>query len=272
MPAHAYQLNPGTALRIVNYTGANLDDISLRLPEGVYTTMRTYQRDRVLGLKAHLQRLVDSLAELNRLHPVDLPAVRAALREVIECENSDALRLRITVPFEGEGVYISVEPFAAFPGDFYTRGVRCVTSYLERHMPAAKHTSFIAPSRSARAEADPEIHEMLMRNRAGEILEGLSSNFFALINRVLHTAGEGVLEGVTRSIVLAEAAGVVPVSMQPIHVDDLPGVGEAFITSSGREVMPVRQVDSILIGDPGPVTHRLMQRYHDRVMKNAELP
>lgn len=272
MPARAYLLAPNTALTLTHLTGPNLDAVSLHLPEGVYTTMRTYRRDRIIGLTAHLQRLIDSLAAMDRPRPIDLPAIRAALRQIIERENAGALRLRITAPFDAAHVYLSVEPFAAFPPELYTKGARCATSHLERALPTAKHTSFIAPSRLAKAEVDPDIHEMLMVNDSGEILEGFSSNFFAVMGGTLYTASEGVLEGVTRKIVLAEAPAVAPVSLKPVHVHDLSLLSEAFLTSSGREVMPVRQIDSVVMGDPGPVTKQLMARYHDRVMRDAELP
>jgi branched-subunit amino acid aminotransferase/4-amino-4-deoxychorismate lyase len=64
------------------------------------------------------------------------------------------------------------------------------------------------------------------------------------------------------------------VSLTPIMVADLPHAVEAFITSSGREVMPVRQIDDAVIGagEPGPVTKELMARYRAHVMKDAELP
>jgi branched-chain amino acid aminotransferase len=272
MSARVYRLTPSAVLTLTALAGPNLDSISLHLAEGVYTTVRTYRRDRILGLSAHLRRLIDSLEIVGRPRPVDLPALRSGLRQIIQRENREALRLRITVPFETEDVYISVEPFTSFPPDDYRQGVRCVTSRLERSVPTAKHTSFIAPSRSARATTDPEVHEILMVNEAGEILEGFASNFFAVMEGTLYTAGQDVLAGVTRQIVLAEASAILPVWQKPVRVDDLPRLTEAFITSSGREVMPVRQIDAVVIGAPGPVTRDLMARYHDHVMQDAELP
>jgi branched-chain amino acid aminotransferase len=271
MPVRLYRLT-AAGLGPAGPAGPGLDSVSLQLPDGVYTTLRTYRRDHIVGLTAHLQRLADSLAAAGRARPLDLPAIRAGLRQVIAHENSRALRLRITVPFDGQQVYIGVEPFESFPPESYSRGVRCATSRLVRALPAAKHTAFIAPSRAARAEVDPDIHELLMVDETGQILEGFSSNFFAVTGGVLHTAGEGVLAGVTRQIVLAEAAGRVPVAMAPVTVDQLPGLAEAFITSSGREVMPVRQVDRAVLGDPGPVTRLLMALYHDHILREAELP
>ncbi|HLF02124.1 MAG TPA: aminotransferase class IV [Anaerolineales bacterium] len=269
MPARAYRLTP-RSLSLTGLTGPTLDAVSLKLPEGIYTTLRTYERDRIIGLSAHLGRLIDSHAAVNKPRPIDLAAIRAGLRQIIERETAAALRLRITTPFESEAVYISVEPFESFPAEFYARGVRCATSHLERATPTAKHTSFIQPSRAEKAGTDPEIHELLMVNEAGEILEGFSSNYYAVMNGTLLTAGAGVLEGVTRQIVLAEAKEIIPVRLTPIHVSDLPNAAESFITSSGREVMPVRQVDDVVFEAPGPVTKALMARYRAHILREAE--
>lgn len=272
MSAKTYRLDATGALSLTDITGAGLDVVSLQLPNGIYTTMRTYEQDRILGLSAHLNRLVESHATLNKTRQIDLPAIRRALGEVIAREALPALRLRITTPFDSDAVYVSVEPFATYPPEAYSQGVRCLTSQLRRATPTAKHTSFIAPSRSEKARVEADVQEELMVNEQGEILEGFSSNFYAVLDGVLRTAGEGVLAGITRQVVLAEAEGLAPVGLTPITMADLPQVKEAFLTSSGREVMPIRQVDEVVIGEPGPVTQALMARYRAHVAADAERP
>ena len=270
---HVYLLDH-SQLRLLDLTGPTLDAVSLQLPEGAYTTLRTFDRERIIGLSAHLQRLVDSHALAGRGRALDLPAIRSALRAVLAREGLDAARLRLTTPFDGERVYISIEPFDAYPPKCYACGVRCNTTRLSRDIPRAKLTDFIAPSRAARAEGDPEIHELLLVDAGGRILEGTSSNFFAVLDGILRTAGEGVLEGVTRGLVLAEAEEIVPIVLDAIVVADLPRLSEALITSSSRDVMPVIQIDQARIGsgEPGPMTRALMARYRARLIEASENP
>ncbi len=260
-------------LHLTEQIGPALDAVSLRLPNGAYTTLRTYDTDRIIGLTPHLQRLIDSSAMLQRPYPIDPIAVRSALREVIARERQPALRVRLTAPLDADQIFISVEPFEVYPPEFYQRGVRCATTRLSRHTPRAKSTDFIAPSRESKAANDPAIHELLMVNRSGEILEGISSNFYAVLNGVLRTAGEGVLEGVTRGIVLHEAASVIPIDYQPVKLNELDRVNETFITSSSREVMPVVQIDDQIIGagQPGPITQTLLEKYREELTRNAEV-
>jgi branched-chain amino acid aminotransferase len=259
-------------LQLTDQTGPTLDAVSLRLPNGAYTTLRTYDTDRISGLSAHLQRLIESSQLLQRPYPIDLLALRSALRDVIARERLLTLRLRITVPLDVDQIFISVEPFVVHPAEFYQRGVRCATTRLSRHTPQAKSTDFIAASRETKAAIDPGIHELLIINRAGEILEGISSNFYAVIDGVLRTAGENVLEGITRSIVLQAAAAVVPIDYRTVKVSELDRATEAFITSSSREVLPVIQIDQQVIGtgQPGLITQRLLEKYRDELARNAE--
>ncbi len=259
-------------LRLTDQTGSTLDAVSLRLPNGAYTTLRTYDTDRIVGLSAHLQRLIESSQLLQRPYPIAPAAIRSALREVITRERQPALRVRLTVPVDVDQIFISVEPFEVYPPEFYQRGVCCATTRLSRHTPRAKSTDFIAPSRESKAAIDPGIHELLIVNRAGELLEGISSNFFAVLNGVLRTAGEGVLEGVTRRIVLQEAAPIVPIDYRPVRVSDLPQVTEAVITSSSREVMPVIQIDDHIIGtgQPGSIAQTLLEKYRACLERDAE--
>jgi branched-subunit amino acid aminotransferase/4-amino-4-deoxychorismate lyase len=259
-------------LHLTELTGPTLDAVSLRLPSGAYTTLRTYDTDRIIGLSAHLQRLIESSQMLQRQSPIDSAAIRSALREVIARERQPALRIRLTVPLDEDVIFVSVEPFEVYPPEFYQHGVRCATTRLSRHTPLAKSTDFIAPSRESKAALDPGVHELLMVDAHRQILEGISSNFCAVLNGVLRTAGEGVLEGITRRIVLQEAAVLIPIDYQPITLNDLPRITEAFITSSSREVMPVTQIDDQIIGtgQPGPITQALLGKYHAYLERHAE--
>src|SRR5512135_3316576 len=152
-------------LHLAEQTGPTLDAVSLRLPNGAYTTLRTYHTDRIVGLSAHLQRLIESSQLLQRPYPIDPVAIRSALRDVIARERQPALRLRLTAPLDVDQILISVEPFEMYPPEFYQRGVRCATTRLSRHTPRAKATDFIASSRESKAALDPGIHELLIVNR-----------------------------------------------------------------------------------------------------------
>jgi branched-chain amino acid aminotransferase len=253
---------------------STLDELSLELPAGAYTTMRTYGGLRVVGLSAHLERLRDSLGLMGARREVDAAKVRQAVATVIAAEAQPDLRLRITVPLAGSQVLIACEPWQTHPPELYEQGVRCATVELDREQPRAKATAFIAPSREVKQHADPDVHELIRRDGAGRLLEGITSNFFAVLDGTLRTAEEGVLAGVTREVVLTLAGDLVPIVREPIVVTDLPTISEAFITSSTREVVPVIAIDGVTIADgrPGSVARELLARYRAHFGETSEVP
>ena len=145
-----------------------------------------------------------------------------------------------------------------------------MTIPLRRDHPGAKDTRFIATASEAYGTLPPGAHEGLMVAEDGSILEGLSSNFFAILDGVLRTEHERALPGITRSIILELCQGLIPVSLTPIRVADLPRVTECFLTSVSREILPVARVDDVTIqvGTLRPVL-RLRQRFLFLVSREA---
>lgn len=253
-----------------------LDAVSTQLPDGTYTTFRTYGHDKVYRLDAHFDRLEESSAFLGWPVHLDRGHVRWALKWVLEETDYPESRIRLTVPLNANPtaptVYISVEPFVGLDPALYRLGVRAVTVEMTRARPRAKATTFIAPSRRLRHGFGPQIHEVLMVNRVGEILEGISSNFFAIRGGVLYTADKGILEGMTRALVLEMAPSVLPLELRPVRRDQIPDLAECFITSASREVLPIVSIDGQPIGrgQPGPLTAELHRRFRQRIYQEAE--
>lgn len=262
---------------------ADLDAATTSLPGGAYTTLRTYQGDKVLCLKDQIRRLEQS-ARLAR-EPVQLNEgkLRTALAQALRrsrstnataMENAD-LRLRLTLDLESHpgDLYIVIEPLEVPSPVAYRDGVAIVTSTLERLLPEAKLTRFITRSRPIRQSLLAGINEAVMVNPQGFLMEGLTSNFFAVAQGEICTADKGVLAGITRELVLENAHRLgISISFQPVHISELANLQEAFITSSSRGVLPVCRVDSIQIGagKPGLLTRRLKQAYDELILRLIE--
>ena len=170
---------------------------------------------------------------------------------------------RLTLAYDPPGaLYISIERFEGPPERAYREGVRCATApaALRRQMPGAKSTRFIGPASAARAGI--EVQELLLTDGSA-ILEGSSSNFFAVLDGTLRTAGEGVLAGITRGMILQQAEGLLPIVLEAVALVELPRLQEAFISSVSRAVLPVTTIDDRAVGDgiPGPITVELVRRF-----------
>jgi branched-subunit amino acid aminotransferase/4-amino-4-deoxychorismate lyase len=248
---------------------SSLAAASQDLPAGAYTSLRTYRGDRVVRLGQHVQRLLDSVRIQGQEASLDEADLGRLLAEALKSSNNPDSRLRLT--FAPPSLFVSVEPLEPLPESFYRHGVWCVTVPLRRDHPAAKDTRFIATASAAYQSLPPGAHEGLMVADDGSILEGLSSNFFAVKDGVLHTEDERALHGITRSIVLELCQGLVPVSLTPVHVADLSRVAECFLTSVSREILPVVRVDQMVIGGGtrGPTTAAVKARFDVMVGREA---
>jgi branched-chain amino acid aminotransferase len=243
----------------------SLAEASAGLPQGAYSTLRTYGGSTLLRLAQHAQRLEDSaggqaLAE-DRLRR----AIAGALRATGHAES----RLRLT--FSPPRLFVSVEPFVPLPEALYRDGVSCATLAMHRERPEAKDTRFISQAGQAYSALPPGVHEGLMVADDGAILEGLSSNFFAVRRDRLQTEEARSLPGVTRSMVLELASALLPVVPAAVRVGELPEVSECFLTSVSRGILPVVRIDQAPIGAgrPGSVTRVLMRRFEERIAREA---
>jgi branched-chain amino acid aminotransferase len=283
-----WRITPAQNLKLET-DASTLDDVTRHLPEGYYSTFRTFDAGtRVLGLADHLRRLYEPV----RTPEVDEQTLRQGLRKLLESYRPHEARVRAVMTRQGQ-VYLSIASLVPLPPEIYEKGVRVETTALWREHPLLKSTSFIGRSDSERKHIAQEgIFEALLV-KEGKILEGMTSNFFYVkypraerastsgrralpsVQRdvALYTAHDDILLGVTRATVIAIAQGRgLDAKYQPLPLDQLAEIDEAFITSSSRGIVPVVQIDRITIGQgsPGPVTQDLMAAYESYVTQNAE--
>jgi branched-chain amino acid aminotransferase len=77
------------------------------------------------------------------------------------------------------------------------------------------------------------------------------------------TPRHGILPGITRSIVIELAKEFYDVETRDVHRSELIEFDEVFITASNKEVVPIVQVDDLLIGSGrvGEHTRKIMQLF-----------
>lgn len=256
-------------------TGYSADSLANAVqfePEGIYTVTNTYNTTQVLKFDSHLDRMEDSARREGIPLHLDRKRLRTGLRQIILESGFGDVRFRVTVPRAQPDTFVlSIEPFTPPSEALISTGVRCITAPgMMRHNPAAKtndwvqnRSQFILPT---------GIYEGLLVSHAGEILEGFSSNFYAVLDGELRTAGEGVLPGIAQQIVFAVAPGILILRKDAVKLTDVPHLSEAFITSSSRGVVPVVEIDQTKIGDgkPGSQTLAIRQAYNAWVKQHLE--
>jgi hypothetical protein len=155
-----WKITKGRAEEIHFPDSASLDAITRQLPDGYYSTFRTYDAcTRVIGLKAHIQRLPGA----------DASSLRRHLIQLLEPYQRDEARVRIMETRQGR-FYISIEPLKRLPAEVYEKGVRVETVEIRRANPRVKSTAFIGASDEERKKiAKTGVFEALLV-KTGRIL------------------------------------------------------------------------------------------------------
>jgi branched-chain amino acid aminotransferase len=118
----------------------------------------------------------------------------------------------------------------------------------------AKTTSYAENVRALAEAKAVGATEAIFANTAGALCEGTGSNLFLVVDGELRTPAlsTGCLAGITRALVLELGHGV---ETTTATLDHLRHAEEAFLTSSTRDVQPIRAVDGRALAiAPGPRT------------------
>lgn len=258
--------------------------------DSVFETLRTYG-GRAFALRDHLERLARSARLVHIELPVGLDRLQAeverALEEAKARESGESyVRLMLTRGVGALGLdpglavgplrVMIVAPLVPPPPEAYEKGVAVISYATHRPGDAtpaagAKIGNYLVAVLAMKEAREQNATEALIVDGSGHVVEGATSNVFAVRAGALHTPSErdGILPGITRSTILAVARALgIEVRFEPLELASLTTVSEeVFISSSIREILPVVRVDGqpVGAGAPGPVTQRLLATFRERV-------
>jgi branched-chain amino acid aminotransferase len=258
------------------YEADSISEAARIEPDGVYDVTRTYPGGRAFSLETNFDRLVRSAKLAGIISGWERIKVREAIRKLLSESGYDTARLRLTVPRQHpDRVIIVLEPLSNFVADIdrlRSLGVPVATYRIDRSHPLAKTTAWVKQRNMARENLADDIYEGIILNTTGKLLEGFSSNFYAIMDGELRTAGSDVLPGLAREVVLQVAPELIPLRLDPVNIRDLDRVDESFLTSSSRGVIPIIRIDNTVIqdGKPGEITSRITNAYTAWVDSHVE--
>lgn len=258
-----------------NAPAASLDEAAKQIPGGAYTTFRTFNRYQVIRIQDHFDRLEQTARLAGFPLTVNRTCLLSALHRAISAYDAKEMRVRITLDLEQTPgtIYLTIEPLHVPDPQKYLTGVKVVTRRLHRQNPKAKLTGFIEVASDIRNRLPEDVNEAIMVGDDQTLLEGLSSNFFAVIKGEVWTADQGVLSGLTRSSVIHMIEELhIPLHLEALPVARIPELEEAFITSASRAVLPVVNMDGKDVdgGKPGEITRKLIEAYQSNVIRNLD--
>lgn len=273
MSFEAIVLLPGGKFEEALLSIQSLEELGRTEPEGVYTITRTFFGNQAVLFDSHLDRLEES-ARLEEIPLIlERKPLRSAIRELIARTQFDEARLRISIPKQHpERILIAVEPLIPIPEETRLRGVSVASHLITRPNPKAKTNLWENLRADAREVLPIDVFEGVIRTKQGLLLEGFSSNFYAIESGVLRTSSERILHGVARRIVLTVVEGYLPIDTRAVNIDEMDRLDESFLSSSSRGVVPIIMIDGATIGDgsPGPLTMEIINRYDAWVASHLE--
>lgn len=269
---------------------------ALHYASAVFEGIRAYATPRgaaVFALDAHIERLFQSCRIVRLPIPHQPAAIRQAILDTIRANALPACYVRPLV-YRGYGA-LGVLPddcpvevaIAAFPWvrpneeALLANGLAVGVSSWRRMAPdtlpaMAKCAGNYVNSALAVGEAkDRGFQEAVVLDVDGYAAEGSGQNLFLVHKGRLSTSplGASILGGVTRACVLQLAHDLdLPVNELRLPREMLYTADEAFFTGTVAEVMPIRSIDGLAVGDGkrGPVTQRLQEQFFAIARGRAE--
>lgn len=134
---------------------------------------------------------------------------------------------------------------------------RAITTSAKRELPQHKLTAPYAVCTNALREAIARgADEALFVDDEGRVLEGTSTNVFAVRGETLITAPDQVLAGIVRAWVLAQHARV---ELRPPSLEEIKA--GAFFTGSLTKLAQIRMLNGEACAEPGALFEELAARY-----------
>ncbi len=225
-------------------------------------------------LKEHLKRFLNSAKILKIEHSFSLKDLEKIVFETLKKNKNfkeGFVRMILTggdskdsLFAEKPNLYLFLEERKKLPQIFYQKGAKVITKIFSRILPKAKSLCYTESILNLKEAKKREALEVLLCTERGEILEGITSNFFAVIkNKVFTPPSEKILEGVTRKIVFEICKKLkIEIKERKIFKKEIKSFDEAFISSSSKGILPITKIDKIKIGNKlGKITNMIIEEF-----------
>ncbi|HID96439.1 MAG TPA: branched-chain amino acid transaminase [Candidatus Latescibacteria bacterium] len=275
--------------KLVDWEDAKIHVLShvVHYGSSIFEGLRCYDTKRgpaCFRLRDHIDRLFDSCKIYRMEIPYSKEEIFGATLETIKANNLRGCYVRPIV-FRGYGslgvdpttcpvdVAIAVWRWGKYLGaDSDQKGIAVRISSWNRMAPntlpsLAKVGANYMNSQLIKLEAMADGYaEGIGLDIYGYVSEGSGENIFLVKRGVLYTPplSASILPGITRRsvVTLADDLGI-EVREEPVVREALYIADEVFLTGSAAEIVPIRSIDRIEIGEGkrGPITERLQREF-----------
>jgi len=245
-------------------------DLGFQRGYGIMDAMKTVNGVPFL-MKEHFERLEEGLGALNLQVSINLQRFKEIVDELLvknNCNRDVAIKTVVTGGKSSNGfdmdgkptVLITLNSLANVTPNkqLYKAGAKTISVEFQRQLPTVKTTNYITALQHQRTKNKNRALDILYYNK-GIVLEGSTSNVFIIKEDKIITPAKNILLGVTRNFVikLFKESNII-VEERKIKLEELLQVDEVFLTGTFKDILPITQVDDIIIGG-GNVGERTKQ-------------
>jgi len=247
--------------------------------DGVYEVIPVFGR-RLFRFAQHLARLEASLREVRIANPLDAAQWREVLEQLIadNAEDDQSVYLQVTrgvaprdhaFPSDVQPtVFAYAQPLRYPLPEQVTQGVAAITVSDLRWSRCDIKAIALLPNTLMRQQAiDAGAAEAILI-RDGQVTEGAACNIFVVSagRAITPPKGPFILPGITRDLVLElmQAHGIAHAE-RPVSEAELHAAEEIWLTSSGKEILPITRLDGAPVGGgrQGPLNARVLALYRE---------
>jgi branched-chain amino acid aminotransferase len=242
---------------------------------GVFTTIRVYG-GVMFAWQRHWARLCRDADKMLVPMPEDCAWLEGALYKLIDANQAQEATLRIAIVrnkggiFEGPGIERDFDVIAFTRdvndwGDSVKLGIVPQARHAANEFAGVKFISWAQNLTWYEQAHRRGFDEVVLLNERNEVSECTSANIFTVFgDRVLtpQLSSSGCLAGITRDVLLndIQIPGV-EICEHVLLLADLQSADEVFITSTTREVLPVKSIEGLYIKVGRTMTTRLREAF-----------
>lgn len=275
--------NASAALSLIAYVNGDfkplehatvhIEDRGFQFADGIYEVVACYN-GRFFELQPHLERLERSCQAIELLLPMPLAELASLIQETyrrnllddamiyVQITRGVAPRVHVPAADLTPSLIITARPLPEVEDEKLLYGVAAITlPDIRWRRCDIKSIALLASVMGKHEAVHHGAAEAFWLDEAGCVLEGCSTNAFAVIDGVLVTQplSERILGGITRDLVLhlAREDGM-DVRERPWRLDES-GLSECMMSSTTNGILSVVRVDGHDIGGgkPGAVASHL---------------
>lgn len=259
----------------------HVGDLALQRGYAAFDYFRT-KNGVPLFLDDYLDRLYHSASFMYLQPGQTKPELKAIIYELMEKNklSQSGIRILLTGGYSPDSyqpampnLVLLEQPLQLPDAEKFNTGVKVITHEYQRDLPAVKSINYLMGIWLQQKVREQKAADVLYHQN-GMVSEFPRANVFIVTKKgKLITPAEGILKGITRQKLLELTKDQYEVEERALHLDEVKSAAEVFMTSTTKRILPVCQVDDVVIGGgkAGPIATSLNKAFLDMEDKVAAM-